>query len=227
MLVGAHLPVAAIGLVAILVCACGPGTGKTTATTTSTPTATSTAAETPSPTSDATPDAAGLTAKQAADQIAKGSGQACMTAASRLIVMGQGAASFSYSGGPCGPGGHFIFFAYVFQDAAGWQPRNWTGTQCCSVPGYTVPGSPFAFTLSRGCLNVHSSPGLTAHVVVCLASGTQVETTGAPVYMDGHIWWRLLTGTFSPPPGTREIGWADHDLLLCGSAPPAGNASYC
>ena len=95
----------------------------------------------------------------------------------------------------CGGAACWVF---LYRDAAGW---HYVNARCAQDMGY-VPGRQ-ARVWVTGCANFRAAPALTATVLGCLGNGTYVDVDSAPVYKDGHIWWRLA-----------GRGWMAHDFLV-------------
>ena len=89
-------------------------------------------------------------------------------------------------------------WAFLYLDQAAW---HFFDVVCTQDSDY-LP-SPGAHVFVTGCANVRDAPGLSSHVVACLANGTVVEVDSAPTYVDGRIWWHLA-----------GKGWIAHDYLV-------------
>ena len=131
-------------------------------------------------------------------------GDRCLIVGNPLIaIIGTNAAVF---GGAIGryPDGSLGCTALIFlsYDSAGW---HYVNSGCVQNGGF-MPGNLAHVFVASGCVNVRTSPSLTAGVVACLTANTQVAVDSAPVYSDGHIWWHL---------GGK--GWMVHDYLVAPS----------
>jgi hypothetical protein len=108
-----------------------------------------------------------------------------------------------YSGGyGVYPGGGLGAACSVFlsKDLSGaW---HYATSACYQNSGY-VPGPEDHVSVSSGCANVRSSPGLSSKLVACLTNYTQVDVDSAPVFVDSYIWWHLA-----------GRGWMANDFLI-------------
>jgi streptogramin lyase len=113
---------------------------------------------------------------------------------------GSHASAFLYGVSYPGDGGHALY-VYVFEQGGSWHLYDSFGTQNLPPPS---PDLQTTLKFKSGCLNVRELPSLTAKVLSCLGSGTQIEIDGLPAYADGYFWWHL-----------KSRGWAAHKFLYC------------
>jgi hypothetical protein len=113
---------------------------------------------------------------------------------------GSQASAFLYSVSYPGDGGHALY-VYLYEQAGSWHLYDSFGTQNLPPPS---PDLQTTLKFKTGCLNVREAPSLTAKIVSCLGSGTQIQIDGLPAYADGYYWWHLASR-----------GWAAHKFLYC------------
>jgi hypothetical protein len=100
--------------------------------------------------------------------------------------------------------------AYVYEDAHGWHGRN---AVCTQNSGFAPDIGPnHVVTVPGACANVRDAPGLTGHIMTCLADGTSIELDAGPTYIDedpnstaaihGRLWWHI-----------KGKGWVAHELI--------------
>jgi hypothetical protein len=108
---------------------------------------------------------------------------------------------------------------YVISTTSGWQILDWNCKRLTEAfPGVGSSGHldySAKFEDAPRCINIHSTPGLTAKVVACVPVGTAVAINDGPTYLPEatsprddslNVWWDIA-----------NRGWVVHHYLVWGN----------
>jgi hypothetical protein len=107
-----------------------------------------------------------------------------------------------------GYGGATICYVYLDNPSAGWQAVSMA---CGAAAGFAPAQDATVLVRAPGtCGRLRRQAGAQSAVVRCLANGTPVAVTGAPVLAGGQLWWPVSSGS--------AAGMMVQDLLVDPSA---------